>query len=84
MHELFPVVAGILVGVIASRVAATRLRYIVGAVLTLLFGAAATMLSGEAVESWAFVLVDIGLVALAAFIAYGAITLVERRLTQPR
>ena len=28
-------------------------------------------------ESWAFVLVDIGLVALAALIAYGAMTLVS-------
>ena len=84
MHEVFPIVAGILVGAIASRVAAARLRYLVGAVLTVLFGAAATMLSGEALESWAFALVDIALVAAVAVIAYGVVTLVSRRLAQPR
>ncbi len=84
MGELFPIVAGILVGSIASRIARGRTRALVGVALTVLFGVTATLLSGEARESWAFVFVDLGLVALAAAIAWGAATLVSTRLAEPR
>ncbi len=84
MGELFPIVAGILVGIIASRIARGRLRALVAVALTVLFGVTATLLSGEARESWAFVFVDVGLVALVATIAWAATTLVSNRLAQPR
>jgi uncharacterized membrane protein YeaQ/YmgE (transglycosylase-associated protein family) len=84
MGELFPIVAGILVGIIASRIARGRMRALVGVALTVLFGVTATLLSGEARESWAFVFVDLGLVALAAVIAWGAATLASNRLAEPR
>lgn len=84
MGELFPIVAGILVGLIASRIARGRTRALVAVALTILFGVAATLVSGEARESWAFVFVDVGLVALAAAIAWGAASLASNRLAQPR
>ena len=84
MGEVFPIVAGALIGLLASRIAAMRLRWIVSAILTLFAGGAATLLSGEAAESWAFILVDIGLVALTAAIVWGVATFVARRVGQTR
>ena len=47
MGEVFPVVAGALIGLLVSRIPAVRTRWIVATVLTLLAGFAATFLSGE-------------------------------------
>ncbi len=66
MQEIFPVMAGVLVGVIAMRVASLRLRAIAIALLSVLFGVAASAVSGELALSWEFVLVDIPLVAISA------------------
>lgn len=84
MGEVFPVIAGVLIGLLASRLPAVRTRWIVSTLLTLIAGFAATFLSGESEESWAFVLVDIGLVAIVAAISWGIATMVTRRLAQPR
>jgi 1,4-dihydroxy-2-naphthoate octaprenyltransferase len=84
MGEIFPLVAGALIGLLVSRIAAIRTRWIVSTILTLLAGAAATVLSGEAAESWAFVLVDIGLVAVTAAIVWGIATFVASRVGQAR
>lgn len=66
MHEIFPVVAGALVGIIAMRIASLQIRTIVIAVLSVAFGVAASAVSGELALSWEFVLVDIPLVAISA------------------
>jgi hypothetical protein len=84
MEELFPLVAGVVVGLIASRIASTRVRLIVATVLTLVFATTATLISGEAAESWAFIIVDIGEVAIVAAIAWGIATFVARRVAQSR
>ena len=84
MEVLFRLVAGVVVGLIASRIASTRVRLIVAAVLTLIFAATATLISGEAAESWAFILVDIGEVAIVAAITWGIATLVAHRVAQSR
>ncbi len=84
MGEIFPIVAGALIGLLSSRIMAMRTRWVVSALLTLLAGGAATFLSGEAAESWAFVLVDIGLVGITAAIACGIAMLVTRRVGQTR
>ena len=84
MGEVFPVVAGAIIGMIASRIAALRLRWIVAGLLTLAAGFGATFFSGEAEESWAFVLVDIGIVAIVAAIVWGIATYVARRLNATR
>lgn len=84
MGEIFPVLAGVLLGLLISRIPVARARWIGATVLTVLAGVAATFLSGEAAESWAFVLVDIGLVAIVTAITWGLATLVTRRLAHPR
>lgn len=66
MNEIFPVVAGVLVGFIAMRVVSLRVRAAVIAVLSVLFGVAASAISGELALTWEFILVDIPLVAISA------------------
>jgi hypothetical protein len=73
--ELLPLGCGLLLGVALGRLRPS-LRLPVGAVLAVGLGFFATAATGEAAISWAFVLVDIPIVALAALVA----RLVERRI----
>jgi hypothetical protein len=66
MHEVFPVVAGMLLGFVALRIDSTQLRVFVLATMSILLGVVATIISGEALISWAFVLIDIPLVLASA------------------
>jgi hypothetical protein len=79
MHEVFPVVAGILLGFAAFRIESVRLRAIVIAVMSIALGVASTFISGEALISWAFVLIDIPLVLVSAIGALVACYAWERR-----
>jgi hypothetical protein len=75
MDELFPVVAGLVVGVVLT-VVAPRLRFAVGAAAAVVLGTAATVLSGEYRIGWEFLLVDIPLVAASSALSL----LVSRRV----
>jgi hypothetical protein len=74
--ELLTLGFGLLLGVALGRLR-PALRLPVGAVLAAVLGLLATAATGEATISWAFVLLDIPIVALGALVA----RLVERRLT---
>jgi hypothetical protein len=73
--ELIPLGCGLLLGVALGRVR-PALRLPLGAVLAVGLGFLATAVTGEAAISWAFVLIDIPIVAVGALVA----RLVERRL----
>lgn len=75
MGELLPLGCGLLLGVALGRLRPS-LRLPVGAVLAVALGFLATAATGEAAISWAFVLIDIPIVALGALV----VRLVERRL----
>jgi hypothetical protein len=75
MTEFFPIVAGLLCGLLLGSVTARR-RVIVGLVFSVVAGALATVVSGESQISWAFLLIDIPLVAVSA----GVGDLISRRL----
>ncbi len=79
MSELFPVVAGLLCGVLIGSMT-TRRRLTVGVASAVVAGVLATVLSGEWRLSWAFVLVDVSLVAMSAAVG----VLVSRRVTARR
>ena len=66
MYEIFPVVAGVLVGSITMRIANIRLRTLAFVVLSVIFGIAATTISGEFVIGWEFLLIYIPLVMVSA------------------
>jgi hypothetical protein len=82
VSELFPIACGLLTG---SLVGALRpsLRLAAGAALAVVFGVVATVLSGEAQVSWAFLLIDIPLVAASAVAATAIAQTVRRGPCQP-
>lgn len=72
MQELFPFAAGFLVGLLVQPIRAAWLRTTALVVLCLLFGFAASWLSGELEVSWGFLSVDALLVWAGAL---GAVVL---------
>lgn len=68
MQELIPVACGLLLGA-GLGLMRPSIRLPVGAVLSVLLGLFATVITGEFKMSWEYLLVDIPLVALAAFLA---------------
>jgi len=65
MQELLPIAWGLLLGGLLGVVRPT-LRLLVGVVLSLVLGVMATVVTGEASLSWAYVFVDAPLVGCAA------------------
>lgn len=65
MNELFPIAAGLVCGVLLGSLTARR-RLVVGLTFSVVAGVLATVVSGEWRISWAFLLVDIPLVAVSA------------------
>jgi hypothetical protein len=77
VFELVPLAAGVLIGLRAAR---TR-RGGEAAVLVVLAGVSASWIAGELSESWAFVLLDVAEVALAAIAAMSIVVLGSRLAT---
>ena len=67
MGEILPIASGLVVGGILGLIRPS-LRLWVGAALAVPLGVAATFLTGESEISWAFVLIDIPIVALSAVV----------------
>ncbi len=64
MQELLPVVGGLFLGLLLGLVRPS-MRVPVGAVLIVALGVLATVVSGEFLISWAFLLIDVPLVAIS-------------------
>jgi len=63
LTEVFPILAGFFTGLVCIPLRAPALHRMVWIILLLGFGVIATYLSGEYVESWAFILLDSAWVA---------------------
>jgi hypothetical protein len=79
MHELFPIVAGLLLGA-ALPLIRPHMRLEVGVGASVLLGALATIISGEYRMGWEFLLIDIPLVALCALTGFVTARAVRRTL----
>lgn len=73
MYELFPILGGLVTGLIASQLKGNRLKAIAIAVLSITIGIAASTVSGEVESSWGYVLLDIAQVLVAAVVVTAAI-----------
>jgi hypothetical protein len=82
VNEVFPVVAGVLVGLIALCISNLRLRTVAYVALSVLFGVLATTLSGEFALGWEFLLIDIPLVMLSAAATVALATYAPRWIAQ--
>jgi hypothetical protein len=65
VQELLPIASGLCLGSVLGLLRPT-VRIPVGAVLIVTFGVLATLVSGEFLISWSFLLIDIPLVAVSA------------------
>ena len=79
MDEVFPVLAGIVVGMAIHRVHPMWLRVCLVAVLALLFGALASWVSGELAISRIYVLIDAAQVGVAAVMTAVLVRVWRRR-----
>jgi hypothetical protein len=69
MSELFPVVSGVVVGLLVGVLRPSS-RLAVGVLLAVALGFTATVVSGEFRVSWGYLLVDIPLVAGSAAVSF--------------
>jgi hypothetical protein len=58
MEEIFPVLAGVGIGLVAHLMGSIRLRAILIGVFGFAFGACASWISGELFVSWIYLVVD--------------------------
>jgi hypothetical protein len=72
MQELVPVLSGLVIGGLL-RLLPPSLRLPLGGSLIVVFGVLATVVSGEFHLTWAFLLIDIPLVALSAVATFYAV-----------
>jgi hypothetical protein len=79
MQELVPLVSGFAVGLALGAIRPS-LQLWVGACLAVVLGVAATIVTGEFKTTWAFVLIDIPLVAVAAFCGVAVARSLARRV----
>jgi hypothetical protein len=79
LQELVPLVSGFAVGLALGAIRPS-LRPWVGAALAVVLGVAATVVTGEFKTSWAFVLIDIPLVAIAAVLGLAVARQLTRRI----
>lgn len=84
MEEVFPVLAGIVLGLATCQMTWGPARGVVLAVFSLALGALASWLAGELAVSRLYVLVDAGQVALAAVLTGLAVAAWRRRALRPR
>lgn len=68
MYEAFPILGGLVTGLIASQLKGNRLKGIVIALLSITIGFAASTVSGELEMSWGYVILDIAQVLVAAVV----------------
>lgn len=79
MQEFFPVAAGVVVGLLVQRFVPVRLKAVALVALSLILGVLASYAAGELLLSYAYVLVDVAQVIVAAAVAALLLTWIERR-----
>ncbi len=84
MHELFPIVAGMVIGLIAQRLITTQLRIATLVLGSTIFGAIASFISGELVVSWAYLAFDTAQVLIVACASMVLVAAWRRRPTRMR
>ena len=78
MDEVFPVLAGVIIGLVVPTVMSSRLRWPMLLVVSVALGAVASWISGELAVSAVYILIDVAQV-LGASVATWALVLAWRR-----
>jgi hypothetical protein len=81
MDELFPVVSGVVLGIVVAGIRPS-LRLWIGIPLSIALGLAATVVSGEFEFGWEYLLIDIPLVAVSGGLSFTLARMAFLRLRQ--
>ena len=84
MSELFPILAGLAIGLVVQRISGSQRRAVALFLLSVLAGLTASFISGELFVSWDFLLFDIPLVFASAVALTLAIGWWRRRAAASR
>ncbi len=79
MDEVFPVLAGVVIGLATHAVRPAWLKASVIGALGIVVGVTASWVSGEVAVSWVYILVDIGQVVAASAMTGILVTVWRRR-----
>jgi hypothetical protein len=79
VNEIFPILAGLIVGGVLGFLRPTT-RLAVGAAAAIVLGVLATVVSGEYLISWEYLLIDVPLVALSSVASLVAGRALRRRV----
>lgn len=79
MDEVFPVLAGVVVGIVTHRVRSVWLHAVLVGVLGFACGTMASWISGELAVSWSYLLIDIAQVIAASIMTTVLIGVWRRR-----
>jgi uncharacterized membrane protein YeaQ/YmgE (transglycosylase-associated protein family) len=82
VHELFPIVAGMVIGLIARHLITTQLRIATLVLGSTLFGAIASFMSGELLVSLAYLAFDAAQVLIVACTSMVLVAAWRRRATR--
>ena len=82
MDEVFPVLSGVIVGLVVPALVPSRLRWLVAVVLSVVLGVTASWISGELAVSTVYILIDITQV-LGASLATWVLVTAWRRSARP-
>jgi hypothetical protein len=82
MEEVFPVLAGVAVGLATFRVRPLLLNIVLLVILGLVFGALASWISGELTVSWIYLLIDTTQVIVASVMTASLVKAWRRRRTR--
>jgi hypothetical protein len=78
VDELVPVILGVVLGALIWRATAARPRTSLSVAAVLVSGTAVTVPRGEYVESWIYVMLDLGEVALGLASGFSLVQIVQR------
>ena len=70
MHEVFPVLSGLVIGALVQWLDDAKLRGVAVVVLSIVFGVIASYISGELLLSWGYVVFDTAQVLVGAAAAW--------------
>jgi hypothetical protein len=85
MNEIFPVIAGVVIGLLIPRFMTPRWGACILAFLSIVCGAFASWISGELKISWAYILIDTAQVAVAGLLVWILVLRWRRRISsRPR
>jgi hypothetical protein len=83
MDEVFPILGGVIVGLVVPALVPSRLRWVVAVVLSVVLGVSASWISGVLAVSTVYILIVVAQVLGATLATWVLVTAWRRRSARP-